>query len=130
MIGSHAFHPMDIHIEHSRPFHGALRVPPDKSICQRAVLLAALAEGETEIRPWPSADDCQRTLQVIQELGLFVRATSGAVWVRGGGADGLHAPAQPVSCGESGTTFRLTAGVLAGQPFTSDLSAVVDGGRS
>ena len=105
------------------PLRGALSVPPDKAIGHRAALIAALADGETEIRPWPSADDCQRTLQLVQGLGVEVMTSAQSVRIRGRGVDGLRAPAQELFCGESGTTLRLAAGLLAGQPFSSRLTA-------
>ena len=98
-------------------------MPPDKAICHRAVLASALAAGETAIAPWPDADDCQHTLGLVERLGVTVRRAKERVTVTGVGAAGLRAPDQELSCGESGTTLRLAAGVLAGQPFSSTLSA-------
>lgn len=98
-------------------------MPPDKAICHRVVLASALAAGETAIAPWPDADDCQRTLDLVKRLGVTVRCAKGRVTVTGVGAAGLRAPDQELPCGESGTTLRLAAGVLAGQAFPSTLSA-------
>ena len=112
---------MNVIIQHASALQGALTVPPDKSMCHRAVLLAAMAQGVTEIRPWPAADDCQRTLQLVQDLSVTVRASRDAVRIEGQG--GVRAPARELFCGESGTTLRLAAGLLAGQPFTSRLTA-------
>jgi 3-phosphoshikimate 1-carboxyvinyltransferase len=114
---------MDAIIRRAPPLQGVLTVPPDKAICHRAVLIAALAKGETEVRPWPAADDCQQTLQLAQHIGVSVRSSSQAVRIEGRGIDGIRAPARELFCGESGTTFRLAAGLLAGQPFTARLSA-------
>ena len=114
---------MDAIIHHAGPLRGSVTLPPDKAICHRAVLLAALAEGETTIRPWPSAEDCQHTLRIIQQLGIPVRQSSALVQIRGRGLRGLQAPASSLWCGESGTTLRLAAGILAGQPFSSQLTA-------
>ena len=114
---------MDAIIHHAPPLQGTLVVPPDKAVCHRAVLVAALATGDTEIRPWPAADDCQRTLELVQALGVSVKRSSEAVTIVGKGIEGLRAPTREVFCGESGTTFRLAAGLLAGQPFTVRLSA-------
>ena len=105
------------------PLRGTLTVPPDKAICHRAVLLAAAAEGETDIRPWPSAEDCQRTLHLVQQLGVSVAASPEAARIRGAGPEGLRAPGPDLFCGESGTTLRLAAGLLAGQPFSARLTA-------
>jgi len=114
---------MDAWIASAAPLHGTLSLPPDKSIGQRAVLLAALARGATEIHPWPDAEDCQRTLELIQALGVAVKASSRSVRIEGRGLHDLRPPAQELFCGESGTTFRLAAGLLAGQPFESRLIA-------
>lgn len=105
------------------PLQGTLTVPPDKAICHRAVLVASLAEGDTEIRPWPAAEDCQRTRELIQGLGVEVQASAESARIRGRGQDGLRAPAHELFCGESGTTLRLAAGLLAGQPFSTRLTA-------
>ncbi len=108
-------------IHHADTLRGTLTLPPDKAICHRAVLAAALASGNTEISPWPSADDCQHTLALIQGLGVTVRRVADRLQIMGQGR--VNPPAQELFCGESGTTFRLAAGLLAGQPFTSRLSA-------
>lgn len=110
-------------IQQSPPLRGTVRVPPDKSIAHRAVLVGALTEGPTTIRPWPSGDDCQRTAQAVEALGLRVDRSPEGLTVHGRGLSGLQAPAAPVDCGESGTTLRLTAGLLAGQPFAAQLTA-------
>ena len=114
---------MDAIIGQAQSLHGTLSVPPDKAICHRAVLLASVADGETAIRPWPSGDDCQRTLQLVQQLGVDVAVSPDGIRLRGRGRDGLRAPDQDLCCGESGTTLRLAAGLLAGQPFSARLSA-------
>ncbi len=111
---------MDALIQHAPPLTGSLTVPPDKAIGQRAVLVAALASGSTEIRPGLSSEDCQRALDVARGLGADIQPAADAVRIRGGA---LRAPAGELCCGESGTTLRLAAGLLAGQPFTSRLTA-------
>jgi len=114
---------MDATVHHAAPLTGTLSVPPDKSICHRAVLVASVSGGETEIRPWPSADDCQRTLELVRGLGVAVKRDKDAVRLCGF-ADGVaRPPAAELFCGESGTTLRLAAGLLAGQPFASRFSA-------
>ncbi len=114
---------MDALIARAGPLLGTLGLPPDKSICHRAVLAAALAEGATEISPWPGAEDCQRTLETVERLGAEVTRAGDSVIVRGG-AGLLAQPTSPaLFCGESGTTLRLVAGVLAGQRITATLDA-------
>ena len=114
---------MDVLLHRAPPLKGALTVPPDKAICQRAVLVAALADGVTTIRPWPDADDCVRARELVRGLGAVVEAAGDGIRVVGRGRAGLRAPAGPLDCGESGTTLRLAAGLLAGCPFASTLAA-------
>lgn len=114
---------MDAIIQHASALHGSVAVPPDKAICHRAVLAAALARGVTEIRPWPSADDCQRTLTLVEQLGVPVSRAAEGIRIEGVGLDGLKPPADELDCGDSGTTMRLGCGLLAGQSFTSRLRA-------
>ncbi len=106
-----------------RPIRGAVRVPGDKSISHRALLLAALADGESRIRGLLRSNDCRATRGCLEDLGVeMVDSEDGAVAVRGVGLRGLRRPAAPLDCVRSGTTMRLLAGVLAGQPFTSLLT--------
>ncbi len=101
---------MDVIIRHaSSPLQGTLTAPPDKAICHRAVLMAALAKGETVIRPWPTADDCQRTLELMQALGVSVSRSGSTVRIRGVEGE-MRAPTQDLFCGESGTTLRIARG--------------------
>jgi len=115
---------MDVVITPSpHPVSGALLLPADKAICHRAALVCALTQGSTEITPWSSADDCQRTLEVLQQLGVRTTRTGEGIRVQGVGLKGLQAPHTDLFCGDSGTTMRLTAGLVAGQPFVSRLTA-------
>lgn len=114
---------MDAIIRRSNPLAGELVIPSDKSIAHRAVLLSAVAAGQTVITPWPQSEDCQRTLQLVRDLGVETAPSGAGVRVTGRGEAGLAAPANDLDCGESGTTLRLAAGLLAGQPFTSRLTA-------
>ena len=114
---------MDAIIHPAPPLTGTLRLPPDKAICHRALLLGAIANGQTAVSPWPASDDCQRTLALIEGLGVPVHRGRDAVRLTGLGLDGLRQPTGELFCGESGTTLRLAAGLLAGQPFTSALAA-------
>ena len=101
---------------------GNLGVPGDKSISHRAAMLAALAEGVTEIRGYLAANDCLATLAALAALGVRVeRQAGGAVRVHGAGLQGLAAPPGALDLGNSGTAMRLLAGLLAGQAFDSVL---------
>jgi 3-phosphoshikimate 1-carboxyvinyltransferase len=99
-----------------------VRVPGDKSIGHRSVILSALCEGESHVSGLSGGEDNLRTVAVFQALGVAIEpAGAGALRVRGVGLDGLRAAAQPLDCGNSGTSMRLLTGLLAGQPFDSTL---------
>jgi 3-phosphoshikimate 1-carboxyvinyltransferase len=92
---------------------GELRVPGDKSISHRSLLLAALSEGASTIVGLSQGEDVHRTRALIEALGATVTVFADGVEVKGGRAR-LHASATRLDCGNSGTTMRLAAGVLAG----------------
>jgi 3-phosphoshikimate 1-carboxyvinyltransferase len=105
----------------ARAVRGTVGVPGDKSISHRYAILAALAEGRSEIRNFSSADDCRRTLDCLRALGIAIEVREEVLRITGAGLNGLRAPAAPLDAGNSGTTMRLLAGVLAGQPFPTTL---------
>lgn len=112
-------------VKYIRPvprLRGDLRLPGDKSISHRAVLLGTLAEGETRVENFLTAQDCLNTLAACRELGARIEQKGGRLAIRGCGAAGLGRPARVLDCGNSGTGVRLLAGVLAGQPFDSVLT--------
>jgi 3-phosphoshikimate 1-carboxyvinyltransferase len=102
--------------------NGTVHLPADKSISHRAALLAAIAEGETVIKNYAASDDCASTLGCVEALGAKVERDGSTVKITGRGRDGLTEPAKPLDCGNSGTTMRLLAGILAGQSFTSTMT--------
>ena len=108
------------------PLRGRVRVPGDKSISHRALLLGALADGASHIRGFLPSGDCLATLACVRALGVEVtpQPTNQLtdLIVHGRGLRGLRVPAVPLNCARSGTTMRLLAGILAGQPFTSTLT--------
>ncbi len=101
---------------------GTIDVPGDKSISHRAVLLGAIAEGPTTVRGFLRGEDCLATLAAIQALGVRVDDTGETLVVHGVGRDGLAAADRPLDLGNSGTALRLLAGILAAQPFASELT--------
>src|SRR5438132_1099462 len=101
---------------------GRLVVPGDKSISHRAAMIAAMAEGVSHIKNYATSADCAATLSCLQQLGVRIERSGDDVLVYGIGRDGFCAPTQPLDCGNSGTTMRLLAGILAGQDFTSTLT--------
>lgn len=112
----------ELRVRRGRPVDGRLRVPGDKSITHRGVLLGALAEGETVLEGFLDGGDCQATMGALEALGVRIdRPAAGTLVVTGAGAAGLRAPRLPLDCRNSGTTMRLLAGLLAGQPFDSVL---------
>jgi 3-phosphoshikimate 1-carboxyvinyltransferase len=99
---------------------GTLRVPGDKSISHRALMLAALGKGESRVRGLLSSADVMSTASVLRSLGAAIPAiTPAELTVRGGGLRGLRESAGDLDCGNSGTTARLMSGVLAAIPFDS-----------
>jgi 3-phosphoshikimate 1-carboxyvinyltransferase len=106
-----------------RNVSGRVHVPGDKSISHRALMLGALAEGETVIRGFLPGEDCLATLAALRALGVQIDDSNlHEIKVSGVGLYGLTAPAQPLDMGNSGTGMRLMAGVLAGQTFASVLT--------
>ena len=106
-------------IRRANSLHGVIAVPGDKSISHRAAMLAAIATGETRIGNFAPGEDCRSTLDCLAAMGVRVRHEGGDVIVQGVGKTGLLPPSQPLDCGNSGTTMRLLAGILAGQEFGS-----------
>jgi 3-phosphoshikimate 1-carboxyvinyltransferase len=101
---------------------GTVRLPGDKSISHRYAMLAAIAEGTSVIGRFAASRDCHSTLGCLRALGVEVGTEGDTVTIRGRGLRGLSAPAAALDAGNSGTTMRLLAGILAGQPFESVLT--------
>jgi 3-phosphoshikimate 1-carboxyvinyltransferase len=101
---------------------GKLEMPGDKSISHRAAMIAALANGTSRIRNFSTSEDCAATLRCLEQLGGSIARKSDEVIVQGAGPRGLSVPKEPLDCGNSGTTMRLLAGVLAGQDFEATLT--------
>jgi 3-phosphoshikimate 1-carboxyvinyltransferase len=96
---------------------GVARVPGDKSISHRALILNAIADGTAHVRGLSSGADVNSTAACLAQLGVEIE---GGV-INGVGLQGLDQPARPLDCGNSGTTMRMLAGLLAAQPFESTL---------
>ena len=103
----------------SSPLKGELTVPGDKSISHRAVMFGAIANGTTRITNFLQGADCLSTIACFQKLGISIENTPSEILVHGKGLHGLSAPSDYLDTGNSGTTTRLIAGILAGQEFTS-----------
>ena len=98
---------------------GTIRVPGDKSISHRSLILAAMADGESTIHGILDSEDVRSTAAVLRALGVQIPAFSGSIVVKGRGLCGLRAPRASLDCGNSGTTTRLMAGVVAAHPFSA-----------
>jgi 3-phosphoshikimate 1-carboxyvinyltransferase len=105
----------------ARRVHGRLRVPGDKSISHRYALLAALADGRSELAGYAPGADCRSTLGCLRRLGVEIIEDTSGVLIVGRSLGQLRSPAEPLDCGNSGTTMRLLAGVVAGHRFSSRL---------
>ncbi|MDG0968428.1 MAG: bifunctional prephenate dehydrogenase/3-phosphoshikimate 1-carboxyvinyltransferase [Porticoccaceae bacterium] len=101
---------------------GILRVPGDKSMSHRSIILSSIAEGMTEITGFLEGEDSLATLRAFREMGVVIEGPDqGRVVVHGVGLKGLKAPAKPLNMGNSGTSIRLLSGLLAGQSFDTEL---------
>lgn len=109
-------------IQPAKSLTGALELPGDKSISHRYAMLAALAEGTSELRHFSAAADCHSTLHCLGALGAGVKTGKDTVRITGCGARGLQSSWRALDAGNSGTTMRLLAGLLAGQNFSSKLT--------
>ncbi len=104
------------------PLHGRVSVPSDKSISHRALILSALAVGQTRVENLLESETTQATVDCLRGLGVEIdQVALGTLLVGGCGPRGLQEPRDPLFCRGSGTTMRLLAGVCAGQPFLSIL---------
>jgi 3-phosphoshikimate 1-carboxyvinyltransferase len=124
---THSNHPTPLEARPSGPLTGKVRVPGDKSISHRALILGALAVGETRISGLLEGEDVLNTAKSMQVLGAKLERTGPFAWsVRGVGVAGFAEPANPLDFGNSGTGCRLVMGAVAGCPIT----AVFDGDAS
>ncbi|HEV8539551.1 MAG TPA: 3-phosphoshikimate 1-carboxyvinyltransferase [Nitrospiraceae bacterium] len=104
------------------PLRGTLSVPGDKSITHRAIILSALAEGESVIQGYCRGEDCLNTAQAFRAMGIRIDEQPDQLRVHGKGLWGLTEPEHPLDCGNSGTGIRLLTGLLAGQDFFAILT--------
>src|SRR5271167_2905412 len=108
-------------IRPARNILGSLRVPGDKSISHRYAMLAALAPGRSRLENYSPGADCNSTLGCMRALGCTIeRDEKDAVTIDGLGPQ-LKAPTTQLDCGNSGSTMRMLSGIVAAQPFTSEL---------
>ncbi|MCC1495725.1 bifunctional prephenate dehydrogenase/3-phosphoshikimate 1-carboxyvinyltransferase [Alcanivorax sp. 1008] len=114
---------VEFHLQPGGALNGSLRVPGDKSISHRSIMLGALADGITEIEGFLEGEDALATLQAFRDMGVVIEGPSaGRVRVHGVGLHGLKAPSGTLYMGNSGTSMRLLMGLLCGQPFNTELT--------
>jgi 3-phosphoshikimate 1-carboxyvinyltransferase len=106
----------------ARAIHGQVFLPGDKSISHRAAMISALAEGRSRLLNYARSQDCISTLNCLRQLGVPVEMDGADVFVTGRGLRSLQPPAEALDCGNSGSTMRMLAGVLAGQSFESEMT--------
>lgn len=115
---------MDLLVKPAAALRGRIPLPGDKSISHRAVLLGAIAEGDTEIENFLPGEDCLATIDCVKKLGVEVEGpdSNALVKIHGRGLAGLSEPEDILNAGNSGTTMRLLLGILSGQPFFSAIT--------
>jgi len=113
-------------IHPARTISGSVQLPGDKGISHRYAMLAALAEGPSDITHFSAADDCRSTLDCLSRLGVKVDARGDRVRITGAGLSGLRKSRRALDAGNSGTTMRMLVGILSGQEFRS----TIDGDES
>ncbi len=109
---------MKFHLQPAGCLQGTFRVPGDKSISHRSIMLGSLAEGTTEVEGFLEGEDALATLQAFRDMGVAIEGpVAGRVVIHGVGLHGLKKPAHTLDLGNSGTSMRLLCGLLAGQDF-------------
>lgn len=109
-------------VQPARRFVGRFELPGDKSISHRLAILGAVAHGKTRLTNFASAADCASTLSCLAGLGVAIEREGTTVTLEGRGFEALREAAGPLDAGNSGSTLRMLAGVLAGRPFRSVLT--------
>ncbi|MBA3914815.1 MAG: 3-phosphoshikimate 1-carboxyvinyltransferase [Acidobacteriales bacterium] len=110
----------DVVVRPAKGISGTLRLPGDKSVSHRYAMLAAIAEGESRFQNFSTAADCESTLACLRQLGVGCEVENLTLVVQGK-SPRLAPSSRPLDCGNSGSTMRLLSGILAGQPFASQM---------
>jgi 3-phosphoshikimate 1-carboxyvinyltransferase len=110
----------DVVVKPARNIIGSIRLPGDKSISHRYAMLAGIAQGTTRLRNFSTGADCASTLACLRGLGVQIARRNGEIAIEGRSRK-LAPPATPLDCGNSGSTMRMLSGILAGQPFATEL---------
>jgi len=107
--------------KNSNKLRGTIKVPGDKSISHRSIMLGSLANGITKVSGFLEGEDALATIKVFQQMGVKIERDGSDVQIQGVGLDGLSTPKKPLDFGNAGTGARLMMGILAGQKFDSEL---------
>lgn len=110
-------------VEYNKPLvKGSIKVPGDKSISHRAIMLGSIAKGRTAIKGFLDGEDCLRTIEIFKRLGVSIERNGTDVVVDSPGIGNWTTPTEELYAGNSGTTARLMLGILSGSPVTSTLT--------
>jgi 3-phosphoshikimate 1-carboxyvinyltransferase len=121
--GARELHDLVFQVQPGGTLQGMFRVPGDKSISHRSIMLGSLADGTTTVEGFLEGEDSLATLQAFRDMGVHIEGPEqGRVVIQGVGIDGLQSSPKPLYLGNSGTSMRLLAGLLAGQKFASVLT--------
>ena len=113
---------MNFRVKKKDSLNGKFIIPGDKSISHRSIMCASIADGESKITGFLHGDDCLYTAKAFTEMGVKIDNQEGRMVIKGVGMNGLQAPKKDLYLGNSGTSMRLMAGLLAGQNFSSKLT--------
>ena len=105
-----------------KELRGEITVPGDKSISHRAVMIGAIAKGRTRVKGLLDCDDCNYTIRAFRDMGISISVRGALAVIEGKGLRGLKSPRRAINVGESGTSMRILAGILAGQDFNTTLT--------
>jgi 3-phosphoshikimate 1-carboxyvinyltransferase len=114
--------PNVVKISTSLRLRGDFQLPGDKSISHRSAIFAAIGEGQSRLRNYSSARDCQNTLDCLEDLGVRIKREPSLITIDGNGIDGLRESSKTLDVGNSGSTMRMLSGILAGQNFTTGMT--------
>lgn len=113
---------MELIVSNTKKLRGTIRVPGDKSISHRAIMLGSLATGTTKIKGFLVGEDCLSTVRCFRDLGVPISISGDEVKVEGRGLSGLNEPQSFLDVGNSGTTIRLMTGILSAQNFFTTIN--------
>lgn len=108
-------------VSHAQSLKGTIKVPGDKSISHRSIMLGSIANGVTQVSGFLEGEDALSTLKAFQDMGVNIEREGSNVTIHGVGMHGLKAPSSPLDLGNSGTSMRLMSGLLSAQSFDCEL---------